>query len=296
VSEVKLCPRRLVATDFSARSDRALRRAILTAHQIAAELILFHALDDDLPEPLLAVQRDASEALLAELADTITNTDRIKCSYRLALGDPFRALIDTARDLKPQMLVIGSHRRRLLKDIFVGTTAERSIRESPQPIIMANGVPASPYRRVLIATDFSDHSVTAARAVQELGLLNDASVIALHAFDTPEKSMMQRSLMTGDEIDGYVVSMRAEAISEMQSFLRKVDIKPIKKQVELVELSIADTIWNAVRQDRPDLLVIGTHGRSGIEKFFLGSVAEEVLRGAEIDVLAVPPALTAATG
>ncbi|MGE0776464.1 MAG: universal stress protein, partial [Sphingomonadaceae bacterium] len=106
----------LVATDFSPRSDRALRRAVLTARQIAANLVLLHALDDDLPETLLSVQRDASEAVLAEMADTIVNADQIECSYRLALGDPFRVLIDTARDMKQDIIVMGPHRRNLLKD------------------------------------------------------------------------------------------------------------------------------------------------------------------------------------
>tara|TARA_R110000782_G_scaffold117364_4_gene207747 strand:- start:57638 stop:58510 length:873 start_codon:yes stop_codon:yes gene_type:complete len=286
----------LVATDFSTRSDRALRRAVLTARQIKANLVLFHALDDDLPDPLLAIHRDASEALLAELADTIVNTDQIKCSYRLALGDPFRALIEAACDMKPEIVMIGSHRRNLLKDIFVGTTAERSLRESPRPMIMANGVPAGPYRRILIATDCSDQSVSAAMAAKELGLLEHASVTVLHAFDTPEQGMMQRSLMSGDEIDDYVVSMRAQATSNMQAFLNRADIKPNKKQIKPVEVSTTETILGAVQQGQSDLLVIGTHGRSGVEKLFLGSVAEEILRRAEVDVLAVPPLLTAASG
>lgn len=109
----------LVATDFSPRADRALRRAVLVARQFSARIILLHALDDELPEPLLAVQRDGSEELLTEMAATIATNDQVDCSYRLVMGDPFRALVDTARDLEPDLVALGPHRRSLLKDIFM---------------------------------------------------------------------------------------------------------------------------------------------------------------------------------
>lgn len=278
----------LVATDFSPRSDRALRRAILTARQIAAELVLFHALDDDLPDRLLSMQRTVSTELLTELAETITAGDGISCSYRLAQGDPFRALIDTAREIAPGLIVLGPHWRDLLKDIFVGTTAERTIRESAVPVIMANGVPAGPYQRILIATDFSACSVAATQVAQHLGLLDTADVTVLHVLDTPEKSMMQRSLMSGDEIEDYELAAKAEAADAMHGFLKSTALRPVAQLIAPVELSISETIRREVREARPDLLIVGARGRSGIEKFFLGSVAEEILKLSDVDVLAAP--------
>lgn len=279
----------LVATDFSPRSDRAIRRAILIARKISAELILLHAMDTDLPDQLLSIQRDANESLLADLANTIADTDQIECTYRLAFGDPFRALVDSAREIQPRIIVMGPHRRSILKDIFIGTTAERTIRESSSPIIMANGVPAADYQNILICTDFSPCSVIAAQLARQTGLLADADVTVLHVFGAPEKGMMHRTLMSGDDIEDYELAMRAQATSAMHDFLIETGLQPQRKKVELVQMSVPETIRSTVRQYRPDLLIIGTHGRSGIEKFLLGSVAEEILRMAEIDVLAVPP-------
>lgn len=279
----------LVATDFSPRSDRALRRAVLAARQMAADLVLFHAMGENGLDPLRTIQRDAYTALLMEMADTITNGDGVSCSWQLSLGNPFQALTDAARELNPDIVMMGSHRRRLLKDIFFGTTAERTIRECPRPVIVVNGVPAGPWRRVLIATDFSIHSLTAARVVEELGLLKEASVTVLHVFDVPQLSTLQRSPTSAVAFDDYFHAARDEAAGGMRAFVHETGIKPYRKRIEPVELSVADTIRTVAGQDGADLIVVATHGRADAEKFLLGSVAGEVLRAAACDVLTVPP-------
>ncbi|MGE3745771.1 MAG: universal stress protein, partial [Sphingomonadaceae bacterium] len=96
-----------------------------------------------------------------------------------------------------------------------------------------------------------------------------------------------------DEIEDYVFVKRTDANTAMKEFLSSVDIRAHRTKVQLVEMSVPESIRSAVRKDRPDLLVIGTHGRSGLEKYFLGSIAEEILRTAEIDVLIVPPSSAA---
>ncbi len=282
----------LVASDFSPRSDRALRRAVLVARQFSSRITLLHALDDEFPEALLAIHRDSYEGLLAETAHTVATGDQIDCTYRLIMGDPFRVLVDATRDLEPDLVVMGPHRRNLLKDIFMGTTAQRTIRESAAPVLMANGVPAGDYQRILIATDLSECSLEATSAARTLGFLEGVHTTILHVLDVPERSMMQRSVMPADDMEDNFLSARAEASQALQSFLSAAGVQPDRKIVQPVKLSVADTILEAAKEARADLLVIGTHGRTGIEKFFLGSMAEEVLRYAELDVLVIPSLTT----
>ena len=59
---------------------------------------------------------------------------------------------------KPDLLVLGPHRRRIFRDIFIGTTVERTIREADCPVLMANAAPVGPYRHVLLSTDLSEGS------------------------------------------------------------------------------------------------------------------------------------------
>ena len=100
--------------------------------------------------------------------------------------------------------------------------------------------------------------------------------------------MMQRSVMPADDIEDNLLSARAEANQGLHSFVSAAGVQPDRKIVQPVKLSVSDTILEAARKARADLIVIGTHGRTGIEKFFLGSMAEEVLRYAEMDVLVIP--------
>jgi len=118
----------MVATDFSERSDRALRRATLLARQSGAFLSLVHVVDDDQPARIVAVERMEAERLLAELAQTVRQADGIPCEAEVILADPFEGIVRAVVAKGPDLLVIGPHRRQVLRDVFVGTTAERTLR------------------------------------------------------------------------------------------------------------------------------------------------------------------------
>ena len=178
----------LVATDFSPRSDRALRRKILLARQNSTELLITHVVDDDQPRRLIDVERREAAALLDELASTIRESDGIECQSHVAIGDAFQGIVRMAEETGVDLLVLGPHRRQVLRDVFIGTTAERVLRTSRIPVLLANGVPAGRYRKVLIATDLSDYSYVAAATAHQLGLLAAVDIIALHVMD-PSKAV-----------------------------------------------------------------------------------------------------------
>lgn len=163
-------PKILLATDFSERSDRALRRATLLAREISASLFLVHVVDDDRPRWIVERERKGAERLLAELARTVQDVDRLTCEASVVLSDPFDGIVQETKNKAPDLLVIGSHRRRLLRDVFVGTTAERTIRSVDCPVLMVNAPPVARYRRVLHATDLSDNSRAAVRGLAGLAI------------------------------------------------------------------------------------------------------------------------------
>lgn len=280
----------LVATDFSERSDRAIRRAVLLAKSSGAALTLAHVVDDDQPARLLRAAKEAAEALLDEQSQALRDVDGLACDHLLFTGDPFDKLVAAVKDRDPDLLVIGPHRRRLLRDVFVGTTAERTIRASNKPVLMANGVPGGPYRHILIAVDLSECSADAVRAVQGLGLARRAKISVLHIYEAPHTGHMVRASLTKDEIKGYMKDEEKRADAVLSTFLRSLDLEPDNRLLELALTSTADCIHAAASEVAADLVVVGTRGHGGMTKFLLGSVAEGVLRiVADRDVLAVPP-------
>jgi nucleotide-binding universal stress UspA family protein len=279
----------LVPTDFSTRSDRALRRAALLAREKAAELLLVHVVDDDQPPNLVQSEQREATAILHDLAGTMQKIDGLACETHLALGDPFQAIGNAAETFDADLVVMGPHRRQILREVIMGTTVERTIRQSQRPVIMANAVPAKPYQRILVATDFSDCSALAVQTARKLGFLESAEVGALHAFDAPPRSLMLSASMTTTEVKHRIAEEEARTDAELGEFLRKVQFKPRRRFLLPIEYSAAAAIRDCARKWRADLVVLGTHGKSGVGRILLGSVTEEVLRESTIDVLTVPP-------
>jgi nucleotide-binding universal stress UspA family protein len=274
----------LVATDFSTRSDRALRRGVLLAHQASAKLVVAHIVDDDQPDRLVQAERQESTALLHDLEQTLRKIDGLECESRVALGDAFQGIAKVADDVAADLIILGPHRRQVLRDLFFGTTAERTIRSSSKPALMATGVPIGPYRKVLIATDFSVCSLAAAHAAKELGLLSEAAVIALHVVDFAEGPIVQAARMMKDSED-RIAEKRAHCMIELEAFTRKLGVVASHRVVGLDEESTAMTINGFAKAEKADLIVAGTHGRSGFERWLLGSVAISVLGSAKVDIL-----------
>jgi nucleotide-binding universal stress UspA family protein len=279
--------RLLVSTDFSTRSDRALRRGSLLARQLSAELILVHVVDDDQPRRLVEVAQAEATVLLHELARTVSEIEGIVCESRVVHGDPFQKIVDIAGDLAVDLVILGPHRRQILRDIFLGTTAERTIRQSKQPVIMANGMPVGGYHSILIATDFTDSSLMAAKAAKALGLFEHAQIIVLHVLEAPDLSLVLRASLTMDEIEDRIAENEEGANKKLDEFLHKVEVVATRCVVK-PEVSTAMTIKSCAQRAKADLVVVGTRRRTGVEKWLLGSVAENVLSSADVDVLVIP--------
>jgi nucleotide-binding universal stress UspA family protein len=279
----------MVATDFSERSDRALRRATLLARQSGASLSLVHVVDDDQPERIVAVERMEAERLLAELVQTVRQTDGIPCEAEVVLADPFEGIVRAVAEKEPDLLVIGPHRRQVLRDVFVGTTAERTLRAVTCPVLMANAPPVGTYRRALVATDLSENSAAAAQTLMALRICEGCSFALVHAFEASALDLAASPAIPSVARQVYLEEARAEALHDLQGFIGSTGLDAADVRLRRRQGSAAGAILSLADEEHADLVVVGTRGRSGAARIFLGSVAEAVLRTAQRDVLAVPP-------
>lgn len=279
----------VVATDFSERSDRAIRRAKLLAREFDAKVYLVHVVDDDQAQSIVLAERDASTKLLEEQAQTLEEIDAVKCDFRVLLGNAFFGITQAARDLGADLIVIGPHRRQLLRDILVGTTAERTIRTADRPVLMANGVPTGSYRRALAASDLSAYSEITIHNAKSLGLLARLNASLLHVFSVPGTALMNRVLLSDDEIQSYIAGERKRANEEVMSFMDRIKGDEMSTILKPATANIAETICATASELSAELIVIGTCGRSVIARALMGSVTEGVLRSSDRDVLAIPP-------
>lgn len=278
----------LVATDFSTRSNRALRQAGLLAQQTKAELHILHVVDDDQPPEMIRAEKREAERILNEQIASVADLKNVPSHALVLEGDPFDGILRAAADIRPDLVVMGSHRKQML-DMFMGTTLERVIRKGTFPVLMVNHEAQRNYRRVVVPVDMTDASAHALRAALALGLIGETGATLLHGFFAAAKGQMLVAGLEMGAISEHVADEQQVKTNELTKFLVEKGLVG-RWQFRIEEGGPMEIIAKAVEQLQPDLLVMGTHGRTGLAKALIGSVAEEVLRTVSVDILVVPPA------
>ena len=282
----------LAATDFSTRSQRAVRRAGILAREGRAELLLLHVVSD---ARVGSVGPDVREAhrILAEQVTGVPELAGVPVRSLVATGNPGEAILAAAVAHGADLIVMGGTRKRLFGAI--GRTIKAVLQEGPYPALIVNNEANGPYSRALAPVDLSDVSAKALRGAFALGLIDKADVTVVHAFAALAKGKLSQIGVAKERIADYVDMAGAQAGHELAVFLAAVGLHGEGWSTRVEEGSPVRVIMGAVDDTSADLLVMGTRGRSGIGKALLGSITEEVLRATDADVLAVPPIRFAVT-
>lgn len=270
----------LVATDLSIRSDRAVERAAFLAAERKVELTVLHVVDDDIPAPLADQAATAAEAELACVVAGLRQRHGIDAVPLVEFGKPHRKIIEVAERIAAQLLVLGTHREDAAS--FRGTTVDRVIRDGPFPCLVALQRPKEAYRHIVVGVDFSTH---ARRAVQfALDCFPGAGLTLVHAYHMPYRGLIYagREVSKGDEM-----RITAEVAKEFAAFLAGIQNRPSGLDCVTEEGSPHVVVRNRIARHAADLVIVGTHGRTGISRAILGSVAENLLGNPPCDIAVV---------
>jgi nucleotide-binding universal stress UspA family protein len=139
-------------------------------------------------------------------------------------------------------------------------------------------------RRILHATDFSRASAPALARAIALARASRARLLLLHVLVPPSPFVAGELPSSYLELQAHA---RRAAQRRLRAVLARVRRAGVRAQAQLVEGMPAPDIIRHARRVRPDLIVIGTHGRTGFRRLFMGSVAQRVLQLAEVPVLTV---------
>lgn len=259
----------LLASDFTARSDRPTERAIQLAREKQGNLVIAHVLEKDVS----ADEPTVVDRLRADLPEGARNAELI-----IRSGSAPKTLAAIAAERASDVLVTGVARYNSIGDYFLGTAVDHIIRNAEQPVLVVRRRVTGGYERILVATDLSECSRAALLAAA--ALFPEASIAIVHAFHVPYESWLK-----SDDVTAHV---RAEAQEELDAFLAKVD-PAIRARLEprLEEGETGTVVVNALSEANADLLVLGTHGRSGFAHATIGSQAEALLSAVNMDVLMV---------
>lgn len=279
----------LCAIDFSLGSQRALREAARLAAEADGELVLVHvwyvppsafAGEYMIPPPVVQqMSDDASRGLDDAIRDAKTFGAK-RVTAKLLQGVPWNAIVEMVDDPSYDLVVIGTHGRTGLSRVLLGSVAEKVVRHAPCSVLAvpADGEPKA-FTHVLCPVDFSESSRYALQVAGGLVATGGAGITLLHVVETgyweePSLAALMRDLET----------QSTQRLDDWAAQLRRDVAVPVTTRT--------GTGWSGagiltVLDDDPsiDLVVVGSHGRTGIKRAVMGSVAEKVVRHAKCPVL-----------
>jgi nucleotide-binding universal stress UspA family protein len=274
----------LVATDLSSRAEKAISRAVQLAEEHRGTLAVLHILTGEAGYETRTQIASKIEKDLRRKVEALFPKKESVASVRALPGTPFVEIICQGREEAADLILVGAHGENFIKDLLLGTTAEKIVRKGDRSVLVVKQAAQRPYRRVLVAVDFSDNSRHALELA--LRLAPQAEFHALHVYAGVE-GMLRGAGVTDSGILRYQRQVAKEARQQMEVFMRSIDRrrKPIRREVW--NGRAGREITTIARRLRADLVAVGTAGRTGIPHILLGSVAEHVMREAACDVLVV---------
>jgi nucleotide-binding universal stress UspA family protein len=305
-------PRILVPVDYSTGSAEALRTAAAlrrgeTPFAPGAALDVVRALDLSAPSWLgeeapraLALLRDREGERLRAFTAEVLGHGVAEVSTSVLDGEPRAAI--PARAEGAALVVIGATGRLSARELVPGGVAEAVVRRSSAPVLTVKWFPALAalgegrdlaMSEIVVATDFSSFSAQALPRAMAFAFAFGARLTALHV--VPDRAMLESAgrlpFPLSEEIDRFYETELGWRRDELGRFL--YDRLGAQRPVEVREVvragRPAEEIAAECRDVGASLLVLATHGKGGVLRALLGSVAERALRLAPCPVLTVRP-------
>jgi nucleotide-binding universal stress UspA family protein len=286
----------LVATDFAHNSPTVVKYAHALAEARGETLALMHVIDftaDDnawrvlysAPDELEVQARETAKEKLGELYDEQIG-DGATFERVIEFGEPAEAILAVSRREDISMVVVGTVGQSRLQEIFFGHTPSRLVRECEVPVV---AVPPDykhdAIERVLAPVDFSEFSRTSLTLAAEFAEARGASLEVLNAFETPTPPPFLGLPAIADDV--RIKEITDARMGQLSEFVEAVGVAEQVSEQWVVGTRPADAIAQ-IGEDRDiDLVVMGTAGREGVARFFLGSTAERVLRNTKRPVMVI---------
>jgi nucleotide-binding universal stress UspA family protein len=201
-------------------------------------------------------------------------------------GEPYSTIVDYAQARDIDLIVMPTHGRRGLERFLLGSTTERVVRRSDVPVLTIRPDDdvrvRYPYRNVLVPTD---GSYPAGEALELAFDVVDVADAALHLLSMVDVASLGVDVRTDLAMDSLEASAN-EIVDTAASTASDAGVTPASKRVEF-GTSVARVVRSTIEERDVDLVVVGTHGRTGLDRYVLGSVTEKLIRMAPVPVLTV---------
>ena len=280
----------LVPTDGSDGATAALEHALDVAAADGARVHVLFVVDTT-GDGLRSDDDEVLEVFEARGAEIVTaaaeraNDRGVSVVDVVERGDPHETILTYAETAAVDLITMGTHGRRGLKRLFLGSVTERVVRTATVPVLTVREPTVDaitfPYEDVLVATDGSECATAALERGAELAAERGATLHLLSVVDVPTTGA---EVATGRLLEALEADARA-TVETAADRAREVGVSSVVTAVEVG--SVSRGITNYADEEGIDLAVVGTHARRGVSRYVMGSVAELVVRTAPCPVVTV---------
>jgi nucleotide-binding universal stress UspA family protein len=305
IEQLEFRPETIVCPVEFVDDERAgLESAAALAARVDARLHVIHVLNAPPPAPVEVGQRmlpdleeqwkaarEAAKGKLERLIIDVTRELDVDAVQEILLGVDYKEIVHYASDVDADLIVMEAHGRRKLPEKLIGSVAERVIRLAVCPVLTVPPADGGfEPRHALIATDLSPYSDLALPLARFLAHDTEATVSLAHVLPPRAKpGMMSETGPPPTMTEGYWEQLRESAEQDLEERADRIGgDSPIEHAIVESGDPGAEIVDLADRKD-VDLIVVGTHGHSGLTRLLLGSTAEKIVREADCAVLTVTP-------
>lgn len=281
----------LVPTDGSDTANKAVEGGMALAERFDAALHAIYVVEYNtypiqVQSELSTDLANQAEATLDEITSQSDQTDVDITTQVIETTEPIHEeIIDYGTEHDVDIIVMGTHGRTGLNRLILGSVTERTLRASPIPVLTVHeDIDIDPgFETVLVPTDGSETATAAADHAIQIAAMTTASLHIVHVINLVAAS--------GEYGSGPILEALREAgqeaVDNVVERAKEADIQSV--EASILSGAPSQAIVDYATNRDVDLIVMGTHGRSGLDRFLIGSVTEKIVRLADIPVLSVSP-------
>jgi nucleotide-binding universal stress UspA family protein len=239
------------------------------------------------PTPLFEALDSQGKAVLTEALNRSLKA-KVEPVTELVHDTPLSGILDMIDKYDADIVIMGTHARAGLSRMFIGSTTEGVLRSTNVPVFTVRCTDAQerhPFASVLLGIDDSDASDAAVGLAAQLASCYDAKIVACNAIDLT--TLYESAAAFPFDAQQVVKEMHAESEAMVAASLKRASFVDGTVPVSIVDGKAATVLLEAAQSNKATAIMMGSHGRRGVQRFFLGSVAEDVVRSSTIPVLVV---------
>ena len=275
----------LVAVDSSESSKNALHQAFKLANEEKCWITVTSVVPPYEGEIEILGVKDIRAALRKPCEDALAEVEKIAKTERMLVktvceeGEVYERIVDLADAENCDVIVMGRRGQRRIERSLIGSVTARVIGHTQRDVLVVPNGTVIGWKMIVLATDGSKYSAAATDRAVGFAKSYGGELKVISVVDVPSEFYAEAPQAVEDLVKkakGFVAEVKKQA-----------DAAGVKAETFVAETEAYQAVSNLAREQKADMIVIGSHGRTGLRRLLMGSVAEKVIGHAPCPVLVV---------